>query len=1112
MDALLRGSALRLALLAALFSAACTGLPVVGGVVADAPDATDVTLDLGDTTDLGDDTLDAADAPDVSDGSDAPDVSDDAAPDGPSRCVADADCAATPATPVCDAPSGRCVACAAGRDACPDGRYCDTASQTCLAGCRDDDACARAAGDAGVDASAVPLASRCNPATRACVECVVDAHCPAGLLCVGNTCVMGCTAARPCPGTQTCCAGACVDPVSNVAHCGRCDNRCAAPNASAACMNGSCAVGACTAPFADCDRDPANGCEANTLSDVAHCGACGAACPALPHAASVCAAGRCAFTCDAGFADCDRNPSNGCEVDLGTTEAHCGACGTVCNPPNAVPSCVAGRCAIAACAAGFGDCDGNPSNGCEADTNTAVSHCGRCGNACPARPSAFPGCLGGACVTSCVMGFQDCDGVDANGCEADVRVDPANCGSCGRACAPAHATGACASARCAITRCDDGYADCDADPANGCEVNVRSDASNCSACGARCVTPGATPACMSGRCDIAACATGRADCDLNAATGCEVDLAGDVRNCGACGTACSLPNATAACSAGRCAVATCNAGFADCNGDAADGCETNLATSAAHCGRCNNACSFPGSSAACDRGACRIASCAVGRGDCDGDSGNGCETTFATDVRNCGACGMGCAAANGTALCAAGRCGVASCNAGFADCDGNPANGCEVNTRSDASNCSACGARCVTAGATPACVSGRCEVAACDVGRADCDGNPANGCEVTPATDARNCGACGTSCALPNAAAVCAAGRCAVGACNAGFANCNGNPVDGCEVLLASDASNCGACGTRCAPANGTGACASGACAVVACNPGFADCNGSPADGCEANLNADPTRCGACSTRCALANATAACTGARCTVAGCNAGYSDCNGNPADGCEVNTAGDPAACGACGRACALSNVASAGCAGGACTVGACVAGFGNCNGSAADGCEANLSTDPSNCRACGGRPAEACNLADDNCNAVCDDVDGCRTGVYRSLHGSSGEHFYTSSAAEAVCCGFRLEYANYYYLYSATAPGLAPFYRCIMDYGKHFYTTASNCETGLGRVEGVLGYIASSPVCGAIPLYRVYQVSSGDHFYTTSADERDSALRGGYINEGIAGYVWPTPRN
>jgi hypothetical protein len=50
------------------------------------------------------------------------------------------------------------------------------------------------------------------------------------------------------------------------------------------------------------------------------------------------------------------------------------------------------------------------------------------------------------------------------------------------------------------------------------------------------------------------------------------------------------------------------------------------------------------------------------------------------------------------------------------------------------------------------------------------------------------------------------------------------------------------------------------------------------------------------------------------------------------------------------------------------------------------------------------------------------------------------------------------------------------------------------------------------VCGAIPLYRVYQVSSGDHFYTTSADERDSALRGGYINEGIAGYVWPTPRN
>jgi len=31
---------------------------------------------------------------------------------------------------------------------------------------------------------------------------------------------------------------------------------------------------------------------------------------------------------------------------------------------------------------------------------------------------------------------------------------------------------------------------------------------------------------------------------------------------------------------------------------------------------------------------------------------------------------------------------------------------------------------------------------------------------------------------------------------------------------------------------------------------------------------------------------------------------------------------------------------------------CVAGFANCNGYAADGCEVNLMTDPSNCGSCG----------------------------------------------------------------------------------------------------------------------------------------------------------------
>ena len=1044
------------------------------------------------------------------------------------RCAMNSDCRG--ATPVCNTATGNCVGCLAANDTCPAGQYCDGASNTCVRGCRNDEGCAPGVEvDAGVaDAGAVdaglldgsPIDAgpvvvpgrRCEVTTHACVECVTDAHCAAGMLCVGNVCVAGCNATRPCPGEQACCAGACVDRVTNVSHCGMCDNRCATPNAMPVCMNAMCAVGACTAPFADCDRMAANGCEENTLSDTAHCGGCGRACPARPNARNVCAAGRCEFTCNAGFADCDGDDSNGCETDTNADPTHCGTCTTVCNPPNGVPQCGMGRCAVRACASGFADCDMNPTNGCETDTRSSTSNCGACGTQCPTRPNAFPGCLGGMCVTSCVMGFQDCDGDAMNGCEADVRTSAANCGACGRACTPPRATGACMAGRCQVTACESGYADCDMDAANGCEASLQSDANHCAGCGMRCNLPSATAACAMASCQVAACATGRGDCDLSAANGCEVDVTSSATNCGTCGTACNLPNATPACAMGRCAVASCNAGFADCDLNPANGCEVNLGTSTSHCGMCNNACMFAGASASCTAGTCTLTMCTAGRGDCDGNRANGCETDTNATPAHCGACGSQCVVPNATAGCASGRCTVASCNAGFADCDLNPANGCEVNTRTDAANCGGCGTRCNLPGATAACVTGACAVSTCEAGRADCDRVAVNGCEVSTLTDVNHCGACGGACNLPNATATCAGGRCAVGMCNAGYADCDGNAANGCETDTRSDPSHCGGCGMRCAPANGRGVCSGSRCTLVACDTGYADCNSNGADGCESNLATDAANCGRCGGRCALANASSVCAAGTCAIGSCNGGFADCNRNPADGCEISTATSPSSCGACGRACVLPNTSSAGCSGGNCTVNACVSGYGNCDGNAANGCEANLASDPSHCGGCGVRPSEACNLRDDNCNGACDDVGGCRAAVHRSYHASTGEHFYTTSASEAACCGFRVEYSPYYYLYSNSASGLVPFYRCIMNYGKHFYTTASNCE-GLspGRVESVMGYIAPSPVCGAVPLYRTYNGSNNDHFYTTSAAERDSALRGGYINEGVAGYVWLGPQ-
>ncbi|MDB4932683.1 MAG: hypothetical protein JWM10_5167, partial [Myxococcaceae bacterium] len=280
------------------------GSSVVGG-----PAAVDAGSDLG--TDLGVDApgLDAVDVVDVPPAVDVVDVPSVDVVDVPFRCTDDASCAGNAGGAVCEVASGRCVQCLATADTCAAGSYCVAGSNVCAAGCRNDEGCAAGVGDAG----AAP-GRRCDVATRACVECVTDEHCPSGTLCVGSTCVVGCTAARACPTGQTCCAGACVDPLANTSHCGACDNRCTLAHAAPACMNGVCAVMTCTAPYDDCDASAANGCETDTLNDVAHCGGCGMACAARARSAASCAAGRCAYACDAGFADCDGSAANGCEV------------------------------------------------------------------------------------------------------------------------------------------------------------------------------------------------------------------------------------------------------------------------------------------------------------------------------------------------------------------------------------------------------------------------------------------------------------------------------------------------------------------------------------------------------------------------------------------------------------------------------------------------------------------------------------------------------------------------------------------------------------------------------------------------------------------------------
>ncbi len=70
----------------------------------------------------------------------------------------------------------------------------------------------------------------------------------------------------------------------------------------------------------------------DTASNLANCGGCGLTCAPANVAHATCIGSACAYdTCQTGYADCDGNRANGCEVDLQTDPNHCGACGTKCS-------------------------------------------------------------------------------------------------------------------------------------------------------------------------------------------------------------------------------------------------------------------------------------------------------------------------------------------------------------------------------------------------------------------------------------------------------------------------------------------------------------------------------------------------------------------------------------------------------------------------------------------------------------------------------------------------------------------------------------------------------------------------------------------------------------
>lgn len=298
------------------------------------------------------------------------------------------------------------------KDGATDDRASRMDAAEASAGCRIDGDCA---GD--------PRAPVCEPASGRCVACRPEPD--------------GCAAYLHCDPIQRLCVEGC-----------RSDEGCAGSSADGGVADGGgVAARVCDTAVHQCVQCREDG----------HC-----------PTGLLCAGQRCVPGCSAtqacpsGAACCE-----GACVDRETDPSNCGACGTVCAVTHGAPGCSAGRCTVAACADGFGDCDGAATNGCEADVTTTAAHCGTCATVCPTPANGTASCNAGACDFTCSAGFHGCDAA----CASDTAVS-----SCGARCtpcaAPAHATATCDGAACGFM-CDDGFVPSGASCVPRCTLPIR---------------------------------------------------------------------------------------------------------------------------------------------------------------------------------------------------------------------------------------------------------------------------------------------------------------------------------------------------------------------------------------------------------------------------------------------------------------------------------------------------------------------------------------------------------------------------------------------------------------------------------------------------------------
>jgi hypothetical protein len=551
-----------------------------------------------------------------------------------------------------------------------------------------------------VDTECQPFGKVCDPATKACVQCLVSSECPEPTdLCVSKACQprTPCKSDKACIGADQLCdevGGVCVDCLidgdcseDRVCRAGSCMPTPPSCRTSKDCsaLGQVCSdAGACVNCDGDLDCAELEYCEQTLcLPDLCHAGqpscadaktrrTCSDDGSAWVTAACAdgtgCVDGACvSAVCTPGAKQCQGAALATCNAQ-GTAWGAAQACGKD-------QGCVAGACQALVCQANAKQC--NALGGVD---TCAADGMGWTSAACPAtvegKAQACDTANGAVCKPlACTPKATFCDGEQAMQCDAQgFAATPA--GDCTKP-GPTGGKQLCLNGKCTEAKCASGKTMC-ADPAT--LATCKPDGSGWSK------TPCPDQqACETDQCLAVVCVPDQVTCAGTVVQQCKTSGTGQmvVVDCQASGKVCA---------SGACVTAACKAGATECQGGKLATCKADGS------GWVVAAC---GSNEVCVGGACKATVCAAADVQCQGQWTAKCDATRTgwTPVEDCVAKGL---------VCKAGACvSGAVCQAGAKQCSGSKLQTCKGDGSGwDEVECD--GAACT--------VGGSCQDGACTVG------------------------------------------------------------------------------------------------------------------------------------------------------------------------------------------------------------------------------------------------------------------------------------------------------------------------------------------------------------------------------------------------------------